>query len=50
MSTSEKEKMLSGELYDFGDAQLIKRWHKAKKLQEKYKKTNTKNLKKELKF
>lgn len=43
---TEKEKMLSGEIYDCADAELIKRWHKAKKLQKKYKKTKTTDLKK----
>lgn len=43
---TEKEKMLSGEIYDCADSELIKRWHKAKKLQEKYRKTNTNDLKK----
>ena len=42
--------MLSGELYDCGDSELIKRWHKAKKLQEKYRKTNTKNINKRVKI
>ena len=32
---TEKEKMLSGEIYDFNDTELITRWHKANKLQRK---------------
>jgi hypothetical protein len=30
MEKSEKEKMLSGEIYDCGDKELLARWHKAK--------------------
>ena len=33
---TEKEKMLSGEIYDFTDTELITRWHKAKQLQKEY--------------
>ena len=29
---TEREKMLAGELYDCGDAELLKQWHKAKDL------------------
>lgn len=36
MVKTEKEKMLSGELYDCGDDELLKRWHKAKQLQQSY--------------
>lgn len=43
---TEKEKMLAGELYNCADKTLLKRWHKAKKLQKKYANTNTKDLKK----
>lgn len=38
---SEKEKMLSGELYDCADNELITRWHKAKALQQQYINTST---------
>ena len=33
---TEREKMLAGELYDCGDDELIKQWHKAKDLIRKY--------------
>lgn len=36
---TEKEKMLSGEIYDCGDKELINRWHLAKKLQHEYNNT-----------
>ncbi len=36
MPKTEKEKMLSGELYDPGDKELITRWHKAKALIKEY--------------
>ena len=29
---TEREKMLAGELYDCGDAELLTQWHKAKDL------------------
>ena len=32
---SEREKMLAGELYDCGDEELLKQWHKAKKFDRK---------------
>lgn len=38
---TEKEKMLSGELYDCGDTDLLTRWHKAKKLQLAFNNTDT---------
>ena len=38
---TEKEKMLSGEIYDFTDTELITRWHKAKQLQREYATTDT---------
>jgi len=38
---TEKEKMLSGELYDCGDMELITRWHKAKALMKEYNNTDT---------
>ncbi|MEG1585427.1 MAG: sugar O-acetyltransferase [Bacteroidales bacterium] len=40
---TEKEKMLAGELYDCGDAQLIERWHFAKRLQQKYNLTDSRD-------
>lgn len=36
---TEKEKMLSGELYDCGDPALLRRWHEAKRLQKEYNQT-----------
>lgn len=33
---TEKEKMLAGEVYDPGDPELLKRWHRAKKLMKEY--------------
>jgi maltose O-acetyltransferase len=33
---TEKEKMLSGEVYDPGDADLLARWHEAKRLMQRY--------------
>ncbi len=38
---SEKEKMLSGEIYDAGDKELITRWHLAKALMQQYNQTAT---------
>ncbi len=38
---SEKEKMLSGEIYDAGDPELITRWHRAKELMQKYNRADT---------
>ncbi|MCE5231277.1 sugar O-acetyltransferase [bacterium] len=37
--TTEKEKMLSGELYDCADPELIARWHFAKQLHREYNST-----------
>lgn len=31
-----KKKMLAGELYDYGDAELLSQWHKAKDLIRDY--------------
>lgn len=33
---TEREKMLAGELYDCGDAELLSQWHKAKDLIRDY--------------
>ena len=38
---SEKEKMLTGEIYDCADTELIEHWHKAKQLQVEYNNTRT---------
>lgn len=40
---TEREKMLSGELYDCGDAELLERWHLAKRLQQKYNAADSRN-------
>ena len=40
---TERDKMLSGELYDCSDAQLLKRWHLAKRLQQKYNLTDSRD-------
>ena len=33
---TEREKMLAGQLYDCGDAELLTQWHKAKDLARNY--------------
>lgn len=33
---TERKKMLAGELYDYGDAELLSQWHKAKDLIRDY--------------
>ena len=33
---TEKEKMLAGQLYDCGDAELLMQWHKTKDLARNY--------------
>ena len=38
---TEREKMLAGELYDCGDAELLTQWHKAKDLVRDYNQTNS---------
>lgn len=38
---TEKEKMLAGEFYDYGDAELQTQWHKAKQLQLEYNNTRS---------
>ncbi len=40
---TEREKMLAGELYDCGDAQLIERWHFAKQLQQTYNRADSRD-------
>ncbi len=40
---TEREKMLAGELYDCGDAQLLERWHLAKRLQQRYNATDSRD-------
>lgn len=38
---TEKEKMLAGEIFDSGDAEIIKRWHLAKQLIKEYNLTDS---------
>ncbi len=38
---TEREKMLAGQLYDCGDAELLKQWHKAKDLVRAYNNANS---------
>ena len=42
---TEKEKMLAGELYDCGDAELLALWHRAKDLARDYNLTNSSDTK-----
>lgn len=42
---TEREKMLAGELYDCGDAELLSQWHKAKNLVKSYNNINSENTK-----
>ena len=42
---TEKEKMLAGELYDCGDAELLSLWHRAKDLARDYNLTNSSDTK-----
>lgn len=41
---TEREKMLSGELYDCGDKELLERWHKAKNLVKEYNSIDSEDL------
>ena len=38
---TEREKMLAGQLYDCGDAELLAQWHKAKDLARDYNQTDS---------
>ena len=38
---TEREKMLAGQLYDCGDAELLTQWHKAKDLARNYNRTDS---------
>ena len=40
---TEREKMLAGQLYDCGDAELLMQWHKAKDLARNYNQTDSSN-------
>jgi len=42
---TEREKMLAGELYDCGDAELLNQWHKAKDLARDYNQTDSADAK-----
>lgn len=41
---TEREKMLAGQLYDCGDAELLAQWHKAKDLVRDYNLTDSANI------
>lgn len=41
---TEREKMLAGELYDCGDAELLTQWHLAKDLMREYNCTRSDDL------
>ncbi|BDF71959.1 maltose O-acetyltransferase [Oscillospiraceae bacterium] len=43
---TEREKMLAGQLYDCGDAELLKQWHKAKDLMRDYNNTDSADIEK----
>ena len=45
---TEKEKMLAGELYDCGDAELLALWHRAKDLARDYNLTNSSDTKRKI--
>ncbi len=40
---TEREKMLAGELYDCADSELFERWHLAKRLQQRYNATDSRD-------
>ena len=40
---TEREKMLTGEIYDCGNPALLSRWHRAKDLERAYSSTDTRN-------
>lgn len=40
---TEREKMLAGEIYDCGDKELLERWHLAKRLQQRYNATDSRD-------
>lgn len=43
---TEREKMLSGQIYDCGDAELLNQWHKAKNLIRDFNQVDSENLEK----
>ena len=47
---SEREKMLAGQLYDCGDAELLQQWHKAKDLMRDYNNTDSADMEKKEKI
>lgn len=42
---TEREKMLSGQIYDCGDSELLAQWHKAKDLTREYSNLDSRDLK-----
>ena len=47
---TEREKMLAGQLYDCGDAELLQQWHKAKDLLRDYNNTDSADMEKKEKI
>lgn len=47
---TEREKMLAGQLYDCGDAQLLRQWHKAKDLMRDYNNADSADIEKKKKI
>lgn len=47
---TEREKMLAGQLYDCGDAQLLRQWHKAKDLIRDYNNADSADIEKKKKI
>ena len=47
---TEREKMLSGDLYDCGDKELLDQWYLAKNLIREYNNTVSEDLDKKIKF
>lgn len=47
---TEREKMLAGQLYDCGDAELLQQWHKAKDLMRDYNNTDSADMEKKEKI
>jgi len=45
---TEREKMLAGELYDCGDPELLRQWHKAKDLVRDYNNLNSADSKEKI--
>lgn len=47
---TEREKMLTGQLYDCGDTELLTQWHKAKDLIRDYNRTDSSDMLKKKEF